>query len=920
MNPKTQNKIDLDKSLRNDVRFLGNILGKVLIEQEGREVFDIVERIRLLTKEMRADFRKELKDELVSVIKDLSNEEIYKVTRAFTLYFKLVNIAEQNHRIRRRRQLSFISDLKDTDEGSLDYLFHVLKERGISYENLREFIDNMSIELVFTAHPTQVNRHIVLEKFRRISRLLQQLDETELSETEKRDIGDEIFAEVTALWQTEEVPTYKITPLDEARNVHYYFGESIAEAVTRVYDQFEKRLQGHYKTDPAYLPSFLRFGSWIGGDRDGNPFVTHAITEEVLRRQKELSLEFYLEKVRLLKRQLSSSVKIVPVSDELVESIEKENQNFTEEAEIKNPREYYRIKLDQIEKKLINTIKDGKNKKQIYGGKQELLYDLNLISNSLRENKGAALADSSLKKLIRLADVFGFHLAKLDIRQNSKVHVSAIDEITRKLGIVNYSDLEENARIEWLSKEITNPRPLVPQWLELSEQTAELLNTFRAIRESLKNTDHHCIDTYVISMTHYTSNILEVLLLAKEAGLYIKEGDKVVSSLNIVPLFETVDDLRNAPGIMKQLFENEVYREHLAARGDVSEIMIGYSDSGKDGGLLSSSWETHKAQIALAREAESYGIRNRFFHGRGGTVSRGGGPTNQAILARPEHTVEGSIKITEQGEVIYNNYSLPEIAEDNMVLVLSSVILTSFKEEEIKPQWREAMEKISEKARISWKDLVYNDPDFVDYFHQATPISVIQQMGIGSRPASRKPGREIEDLRAIPWVFSWTQSRHLLTGFYSVGTALDDYIKQDPENNIDNLRDMYRNWRFFKSHIDNIQMMLSQADMQIAREYSRLVNPEEVGRRIFNRIKEEYQLTRDVILRITGEDNILDNNPIFRRSMQLRNPYIDSLSYMQIGLLRRMLSYECSEDVKEEIIENIKLTINGIAAGLKNTG
>lgn len=920
-------KNDIDKPLRNDVRFLGNVLGKVLIEQEGREIFEIEERIRLLAKEMRSDFRKELRDELVSIIKGLSNDQIHKVTRAFTLYFKLVNIAEQNHRIRRRRRLSFLSDLKDTEEGSLDDLFSVLKERGISYDKLTSLINSISIELVFTAHPTQVNRHIVLEKFRRISHLLQILDDTELSKSEREDTEDEIYAEVTALWQTEEVPTYKITPMDEARNVHYYFEESLTDAITRVYEQFEKRLRSYYKdnfsNDLSFIPSFLRFGSWVGGDRDGNPFVTHIVTDKVLKSQKELSIEFYLKKVMQLKRQISSSVKITPVSSELYDAVERDKKILSDDSDIKNPREYYRLRLEQIERKLLNTynsVKEISRDPVIYDSKDELLSDLRIIDSSLRENKGSALADSTLKKLIRIVDVYGFHLAKLDIRQNSSVHERTISEITKRLGIVDYAKLDENERTIWLTDEISNPRPLVPYWLELDEESAELINTFRQIRRSLEETDPECTDTYIVSMTHGASNILEVLLLAKEAGLYIKNSSKVTSRLNIVPLFETIEDLRKAPSIMKSLYENPVYREHLRARDNISEIMIGYSDSGKDGGIICSSWEIHKAQKLLKDIADDHGLGNKFFHGRGGTVSRGGGPTNQAILARPEGTVDGVIKITEQGEVIYNNYSLPELAEDNLVLVFSSVVLTTLKQEKIRQEWFSAMEEISEAARLAWQSLVYDDPDFPSYFHQATPISVIQQMGIGSRPASRKSGNRIEDLRAIPWVFSWTQNRHLITGFYSVGTALESFIRKDPVDNLGILKEMYRNWRFFRSHVDNIQMMLSQADMKIAREYSNLVRPRELGRRIFSRIENEYDLTTSVILSITGEDRILDNNPQFRKSIELRNPYIDSLSYIQIGLLTRMLSEIYSDEEKSEITGNMKLSINGISAGLKNTG
>lgn len=918
---KTDN-IDREKPLRNDVRFLGNILGRVLIKQEGKGIFDIEEKIRALTKEMRTNYQRSQKEELVSTIRSLSDKDLYKVSRAFTMYFKLVNIAEQNHRIRRRREYKYISDIKDSEEGSVESLFKMLGERGISYDDFKMLLEKMSIELVLTAHPTEVNRHIVLEKFRLISSLLGELQNPILSGEERKSIEEEIYTEVTALWQTEEVPSYKLTPLDEAINAHYYFRETIFEALTNVYLEFEEKIKENYGVSEIKLPAFFRFGSWVGGDRDGNPFVTHSTTLEVLRMQKVLVLEKYLEQIERLKRQLSSSKKLVPVSRKLMDSIERDRELFPGDTGIKNPEEYYRIKLRYIERNLLGMLKsvNGESGSYCYSNKDEFLSDLDIIDRSLRENKGGRLADSTLKKLIMQVGVFGFHLAKLDIRQNSTVHRRAIEEIAERLKIVDYGEMSEEEKFLWLTGEIKTPRPLVPGWLELSPETTELLKTFDILRESLEEINQECIDTYIISMTCSASNVLEVLLLAKEAGLYINNRGIITSRLNIVPLFETIDDFRNAPEIMRKLYTSPVYRDHLRARGNISEIMIGYSDSGKDGGLLCASWEIHKAQRSLKKIADEFGLKNKFFHGRGGTVSRGGGPTNQAILARPAGTVDGVIKITEQGEVIYTNYSIPEIAEDNLELVLSSVILTSFGEEEVDPKWEAVMEEVSAYARGAWRDLVYEDPDFYRYFEEATPISVIQQMGIGSRPARRKQSERIEDLRAIPWVFSWTQNRHLITGFYSVGSALDRFIKKDPEKNLLFLQEMYDGWRFFRSHIDNIQMTLSRADMWIALEYSFLVRPREVGKRIFEKVRQEYRLTEEVVLKITRQNKILGKNPFLKKSIELRNPYIDSLSYIQVGLLRRLAKGGIPDEEREALTDNIKLTINGISAGLKNTG
>ncbi|MGH7800184.1 MAG: phosphoenolpyruvate carboxylase [Thermodesulfobacteriota bacterium] len=915
--------IDKEKPLRRDVRFLGNLLGETLIEQEGRRIFDIVEKMRFLTKEMRRDYVRDLKEELVSTIRNLSHEELYNVTRAFTMYFKLVNIAEHNHQIRRRHEYKFIPDITSSIEGSMEGVFKQLKEMGVNFDRFHELLKRMSIELVFTAHPTEVNRHIVLEKFRHISILMKELENPVLNSDEREKIEKEIRAEIVGLWQTEEVPPYKISPLDEARSVLYYFKETIFDALTEMYEELENQIKKHYEVENIKIPNFLSFGSWVGGDRDGNPYITHEVTYEVLRMQKRIALERYVEEIKHIKRQLSSSAKIVPVNPELIESVERCKELIPDEIDIKNPLEFYRIKLEYVHKKLINTIALNEDKEVTHGyrypSKEELLTDLYLIDKSLRENRGEHLANSGLKKLIRHVELFGFHLAKLDIRQHSSLHFMAISEITERIKLINYRDMSEDERFNWLSKEIDSLRPIIPRWVTLSEETTEVLETLRWVKRFLEEISKDAIDTYIVSMTESASDVLEVLLLAKETGLYF--ADKVIiSRLNIVPLFETIDDFRRAPEIMRRLYSNPVYARHLVGRGNISEIMIGYSDSSKDGGLLCASWESYKAQRALKRVSDEFGIKQKLFHGRGGTVSRGGGPTNQAILARPPGTVDGLIKITEQGEVIYSNYSLPEIAEHNFELITSAVILASLREQEIKPEWEEVMEEVSENARLIWRALVYEEPDFYTYFRQATPISMIEQMHIGSRPAKRRQSERIEGLRAIPWVFSWTQNRHLIPGGYSVGSALDGFIRENPDKNLKVLKDMYRNWGFFKSLIDNVQMNAAKADMWIALEYSFLVKPKELGKRIFQRIRNEYKLTEEMILKITEQERILDNNPFLQRSIELRDPYVDSLSYIQVGLLRRLSKGDFREGEESRLIENLKLSINGIAAGMKNTG
>ncbi|RAP73522.1 phosphoenolpyruvate carboxylase [Paenibacillus montanisoli] len=926
----TTNRPQSNNLLRRDVRFLGNILGDVLVHQGGHELLENVEKIREMSKALRAQFLPELYEEFASVIDALNPETRHQVIRAFAIYFQLVNIAEQNHRIRRKRDYERSSGEK-VQPGSIESAIQVLKDKGIEVEDVRSIIADISLELVMTAHPTEATRRAVLDIHQRIAADVMELDNPTLTYREREKLREKLLNEVLTLWQTDELRDRKPTVIDEVRNGMYYFDETLFEVLPSVYEELERCLDKYYPSERWHVPTYLRFGSWIGGDRDGNPSVTAKVTWETLTLQRGLALKKYEQLLKEVMGQLSFSTNIIEVTEELLQSIKKDRQQVElRSVDLwRNEKEPYRVKISYMLEKLANTLDDSlKGTAMRYNSADELKSDLLIIDRSLRHHFADYVADTHIRKLIRQVELFGFHLAALDVRQHSKEHESAMTEVLANMNIVdNYASLSEEEKIDLLHNLLNDPRPLTSPHFDYSESTRECLDVYHTIYRAQAEFGVNCISSYLISMTQGASDMLEVMVFAKEVGLFRKEANgNVRCTLQAVPLFETIDDLHAAPGIMEQLFALPVYRQSVEARGNLHEIMLGYSDSNKDGGVVTANWELRVALNAITSAAKKYDVKLKFFHGRGGALGRGGMPLNRSILAQPPHTVGGGIKITEQGEVLSSRYSMKGIAyrslEQATWALVTASRLAKYPEQEAEAtaEWEEIARGISETALQKYQDLIFRDPDFMTFFKESTPLPEVGELNIGSRPAKRKGSDRFEDLRAIPWVFAWTQSRYLLPAWYAAGTALQGYVAGD-EKRMETLRVMYAKFPFFTTLIDNLQMALAKADLQIAKEYAGMISDTAIRDRIFTQIEEEYARTSSFILQITGQAEILDNVPVIQESIRLRNPYVDPLSYMQVQLLKELREIRAKGEAEApELLREVLLTINGIAAGLRNTG
>lgn len=913
--------------LRRDVRFLGNILGEVLIHQGGQQLFNLEEQIRDMSKTLRASSDPELLKEFKKVIRSLSPEDRHNVVRAFAIYFQLVNIAEQNHRIRRKRDYDRSAG-ETLQPGSIENIVAELRQKGVPSAEMQEMLNAISLELVMTAHPTEATRRVVLEIHQRIAEDVMKLDNPSLTNREREQLREKIVSEVLTLWQTDELRDRKPTVLDEVRNGLFYFDETLFEVLPDLYQELERCLHKYYPEAEWNVPSFLRFGSWIGGDRDGNPSVTAKITWETLTLHRQLALKKYEQQLVKLMTHLSFSTNIVQVTPELLESIETDKQHIRLKSEDvwRNEKEPYRIKLTYMVEKLANTQSPGGKPGAKYSAPEELLADLRLIDRSLRNHYADYTANLYVRKLIRQVELFGFHLAGLDVRQHSKEHENAMHEILAKMNIAkDYSSLSEADKIALLSGLLNDPRPLMSPYMEYSESTMEVISVYKAIKAAQAEFGPKCITTYLISMTQGASDLLEVMVFGKEVGLYRRDADGTVRcTLQPAPLFETIDDLHAAPGIMDTIFNIPAYRDSIPDFHNIQEIMLGYSDSNKDGGVLTANWELRVALKEITKVAKRHDVKLKFFHGRGGALGRGGMPLNRSILAQPPETIGGGIKITEQGEVLSSRYALKGIAYRSLEQAISALILSSYLAK--KPQdttdeteFEAIMKSISEQSQTKYQDLIFRDPDFYQFFKEATPLPEVGELNIGSRPSKRKGSDRFEDLRAIPWVFAWTQSRYLLPAWYAAGSGLQTFYQGNPDN-MRKLQEMYRNWSFFSSTIDNLQMALGKADMLIAQEYSQMAKNGEAGERIFAQIRSEYELTSQLILQITGQKEILDNQSVIQESIKLRNPYVDPLSFLQVQLLSELRSMDKASEDGAKLLREVLLTINGIAAGLRNTG
>jgi phosphoenolpyruvate carboxylase len=910
---------DKDLPLRDDIRLLGRILGDTVREQEGEVVFQLVERIRQTSVRFHRSADDEARRELEHTLNGLSRAHAIHVIRAYSFFSHLANIAEDQHHIRRTRAHALAGS--PSRQGTMAYALARARETGISREGLEAFFATAQVAPVLTAHPTEVRRKSTIDREMEVAQLLAERDRPLTSE--EAALSEEALRRaVLTLWQTNLLRGTRLAVLDEVANGISYYDYTFLRELPRFYAALEDLLLA---ADQAWagreLASFLRIGSWIGGDRDGNPFVSEEVLRQALILQSNRALLFYLDELHFLGAELSLDGRLVAVSNELLALANRSpdrSQNRRDEP--------YRRAISGIFARLAATAwalhrlqapHPAVGEAPPYGEAGELGGDLAILTSSLAANGSATLARGRLKSLRRAVDVFGFHLAGIDLRQNSDVHERTVAELLEiaRPG-TRYADLPEEERLGLLLRELATSRPLTSPFVAYSAETTSELAIVRAAEKAHRQYGPSSVPNYVISKANSPSDILEVALLLKEAGLLRPREGRL--DVNIVPLFETIDDLRHCSGIMERLFALPEYMRLLKSRGRLQEVMLGYSDSNKDGGYLTSGWELHKAETALVEVFRRHKIRLRLFHGRGGSVGRGGGPSYQAILAQPSGAVRGAIRITEQGEVIASKYSNPDVGRRNLEILAAATFEATLLQpcEPPRPEFPAAMAELSAHAYRAYRSLVYETAGFERYFWEATVIGEIAKLNIGSRPSSRKPSTRIEDLRAIPWVFSWAQCRLMLPGWYGFGAAVKAWREQRPHDGMAVLRAMYREWPFFTGLLSNMDMVLAKSDIAIASRYAELVADRSLREGIFQRLSCEWRDTIDALFAIMEQGSFLKANPLLARSIRNRFPYLDPLNHMQIELLKR---YRAG-DADESVVEGIHLTINGIAAGLRNSG
>lgn len=914
---------DKDLPLRDDIRLLGRMLGDTLREHEGESAFDLVERIRQTAIRFHREQDPEARQELDTILNKLSNKATVAVVRAFSYFSQLSNIAEDVHHNRRRR--AHLCAGSSPQAGSVTLALERVLASGKDSAAIASFFAKAIVSPVLTAHPTEVQRRSILDCQLTIERLLKDRARTQLTPNELRHNEENLRAMIQILWQTRMLRSVRLSVHDEIENGLAYYSYSFLTEVPYIYAKIENLLENHLGRNAPNVASFLRIGSWIGGDRDGNPFVTHRVMLHAAERQSALALDFYIGAVEKIGHTMSLAERLVNVTDEL-----KELAASSPDIPACRIDEPYRrtfvsmsARLAATSKRLGHTptLRNKIEPTEPYANSAEFIHDLDVIIASLKHHKSNWLARGPLRNLRRAADVFGFHLAPLDMRQHSKVHEKVVVELF-ELGThrTDYLDLAEDKRIEWLLTEISSPRPLLSPYLQYSESTQAELRILQMAAEIQRRFGHAAMPNYIISMTTNVINILEVALLLKEVGL-LQAGEIPSLGMNIIPLFETIADLQDCGVIMDQLFALPYYRKLLVSRGNVQEVMLGYSDSNKDGGFITSNWEIYKAEIELTKVFAKYNIELRLFHGRGGTVGRGGGPSYQGILAQPPGSVNGQIRVTEQGEVIGSKYAEPEIGRRNLeTLVAATIEATLLGHDPLgdnADRYHKVMEELASHSYAAYRNLVFETPGFKQFFQESTPIREIAGLHIGSRPASRKKTDDIEDLRAIPWVFSWGLNRTMIPGWFGFGQAIEEFIQKNQSGDgLALLQEMYRTWPFMQTLLSNMDMVLAKSDMGIASRYAELVTDEVIREEIFGRIKNEWKQCQKWLFAITGNTELLQDNPTLARSFRNRSPYIDPLNHLQVELLRRYRSGEDSDEVKR----SIHLTINGVTAGLRNSG
>ncbi len=932
-----------DKLLRSRVKLLGQILGKVLREHAGEHIFDAVETLRTGFIELRKQNDDARRHELMAFIAELPPDELELVIRAFSIYFNLINVAEETmHYDWRQRVLNEGGILW---RGSFDHTLHEFKEAGITTDDLAKLMSHLRYTPVFTAHPTEARRRTIMEGLRRLFELSNRLNQPRLGKEMKQAILDKIEAEILILWRTNEVRDKKPQVVDEIRNGLYYFRESLFRAVPLTYRFFERAVCRTYGEEPPCnpvvpVPSFIRFGSWIGGDRDGNPFVKPQTTLQAARLQMREVLMEYIRQISRLRRVITHSSLFCQPSHAFLQSLAHDDAAWADQVFGDNPERFrnepyrrklylmcFRLKqtLATVEERLRRPLDEVPLRDGAYPDSESFRRDLCLIRDSLISHGDEIITRGKLKDLIRLVETFGLHLMQLDIRQESSVHTETVAEVLAQLEpSLDYLALDERQRQAVLARYIEADTPL-PEGAEFSDMTAETLQVFDVIRRLRGEAGPEIIGAYVISMTHTASHVLEVLLLARFAGLAGRDADgRAFCHLAISPLFETIDDLQHIDTVLSELLDNDTYMAMLAAAGNVQEVMLGYSDSCKDGGIVSSHWNLYLAQEKIIEITSPHGVTTRLFHGRGGTVGRGGGPTHEAILSQPAGTVQGQIKFTEQGEVLTYRYSNPETAAYEITMGATGLLKASLNlvNEVVAPQphFRDAMQRLSRLGETAYRELTDETPGFLDYFYEVTPVQEIGQLNIGSRPSHRKQtDRTKASLRAIPWVFGWAQARHTLPAWYGLGSALAEF-RHNELARLHQLQAMYREWPFFRNLLSNTQMALVKADMETAAEYVTLAHDQATAQKIFRRIREEYERTVAEILRITGDKVLLEDNPTLARSLQRRDAYIAALNHIQVILIRRHRDESLDETAHQRWLMPLLRSINAIAGGMRNTG
>lgn len=889
-----------NRALRQDVRELGELLGSVIEAQTSRSTFETVESLRQESIAYRrgdADTRDAFEDRIYT----LSPDREFSVVRAFTTYFELINLAEERERIRTNRLKAEEGTIEDTIAEAID-------EITSDPELAEQILSDVLIEPTFTAHPTEARRKTVKAKLRSIAGHLEELDQRNLTTAESGQEWRDIESEIVGLWQTSQLRNRRPEPEDEAQNVQWYLSNTLFEIIGHVYNEIERSIA---ETDADIaVPQLISFRSWAGSDRDGNPFVTPAVTDTTLDNLRTAAISLYDAQLESLETRLSQHRRHVPKRDRLERSIQTDASQLPQKTTgvAEDLDEPYRVKLAYMRERLarVDDLRPGG-----YSDSTELIDDLELLASTLRANNAALLAETVVDPVIRQVETFGFTLASLDLRDHREVHTAAVAELFSREDIA-YRSLDEAERQSVLTEAITADTPIIDlsDTDGISSDTAQIMERFTSLARWHETYGPDAIDTYCISMTEHPSHVLEVVFLASQAGV-IDHPD--YAGLDIVPLLETESALSRSREIMGTLFDNPAYAQLIENRDRIQEVMIGYSDSNKENGFLAANWSLYSNQRELATITDEYDLTLRLFHGRGGSISRGGGPMNRALLALPTETIDGPVKFTVQGEAIAENYGNPDIATREVEQMVNAQLRTRKRAlehttDDFPASWERALDEMATTARTTYQELLASD-GFVSYFETVTPISVIDDLNLGSRPTSRTGERRPEDLRAIPWVFSWTQTRCIIPGWYGFGTAIETYLEAG--GTIEELRGMYANWPFFATIVDNAAMAAAKSDMEIAAVYANLADPD-LRSRFFPTIEAEYERTVESIRRITERETLVDRSWL-ADSLALRNPYVDPLNYLQASLLGRSHRSDREE-------RTLRLTVKGIAAGMKNTG